>query len=61
MKTANEFARAAVEIGQMADRIKPADDDPYEQARKLIQFHLISAAAKTRQLAEALAAREAQK
>jgi hypothetical protein len=42
----------------MADRIKPADTDPHAQARKLIQYHLISAASKTRQLAEAMAAKD---
>lgn len=59
MKTANDLAQAAIQIGQLADRMKPAETDPYAQARKLIQYHLISAASKTRQLAEAIAAKDA--
>ena len=58
MKTANDFARASIQIGQLAAAMKPADSDPYAQARKLIQYHLLSAANQTRQLAEALAQKE---
>jgi len=53
MKTAQEFARAAVEIGQAAEKMKPEDTDPYAQQRKLIQYHLLSAARLTRELAAA--------
>lgn len=31
MKTAADFARAAAQMGQAADRIKPDDADPYAQ------------------------------
>lgn len=58
MKTAAEFAKAAAAIGNLAVLMKPEDADPYAQARKLIQYHLQSAATKTRELAEAMAARE---
>ena len=59
LQTANEFAAAAVSMSQLAAHIKPADADPYAQPRKLIQYHLLSAANQTRQLAEALAQKEA--
>jgi hypothetical protein len=58
MKTAQEYAKTAAQIGQLAVLMKPADDDPYGQARKLIQFHLQSAATKTREIAEAIASKE---
>jgi hypothetical protein len=59
MKTAQEFAAAAANLGLLATKFKPVDDsDPYAQQRKLIQFHLISAANKARELAEALAKKE---
>jgi len=58
MKTAQDFARAAVQMGQAAERMKPADDDPYAQVRKLIQYHLTVAAKHTREIAEALAKQE---
>lgn len=55
MQTANDFARAAQQIGRIAVEMKPSDTDPYAEARKLIQYHLQSAAAKAQQIAEALA------
>lgn len=55
MTTPNDFARAAAQIGQLAQAMKPEDADPYAQQRKLIQYHLLSAASKTREIAEALA------
>lgn len=58
MLTANDFARTATLIGQLANEIRPADSDPYAQARKLIQFHLLSAASKCREIAEAIAGKE---
>lgn len=58
MTTPNDFARAAQQIGQLAQTMKPEDTDPYAQQRKLIQYHLQSAAAKTREIAEALAREE---
>jgi hypothetical protein len=61
MKTANDFAQFAVELGRMAQTAKPEDSEPYGQTRKLIQFHLQSAAAKTREIAEALARTENRK
>lgn len=58
MTTANDFARAAHEIGQLADRINPPETDKYAQARKLAVFHLRSAARQMREIAEALAKTE---
>ena len=59
MKTANDFAQAAIQIGQLADKITPADvageQDPYAMIRKLTVFHLRAAAGNMRQVAEALA------
>ena len=59
MKTAQDFARAAVQMGQAADRMKPEDNDPYATRRKLIRYYLLTAAKNTRELAEALAAKVA--
>jgi hypothetical protein len=59
MSTANDFAHIAQQIGQLALEMKPPDSDPYAQQRKLIQYHLQSAASKTREIAEALAKTEA--
>jgi len=58
MTTAKEFAAAAANMGLLATQFKPDDSDPYAQVRKLIQFHLMSAASKARQIAEALAEKE---
>ena len=58
MKTANDFAKFAANLRQLAQVMKPAEDDPNAQTRKLIQFHLNSAAAKSQEIAEHLAARE---
>lgn len=55
MTTAQEFARFAVELSQQAEQIKPAPGEPFEVTRKLIQYHLITAASQTRSIAEALA------
>ncbi len=60
MTTAKDFASAAAELGLLATQFKPDDSDPYAQVRKLIQFHLIAAANKAREIAEALAQKEAQ-
>jgi hypothetical protein len=57
-KTPNDFARAAQQIGQLAVEMKPDDTDPYAQQRKLVQYHLLMAASKTREIAEALARKE---
>ena len=53
MKSAKDFAKLAGQIGQMADVMNPPDSDPYAQARKLAVYHLRSAAALARQVAEA--------
>jgi len=58
MQTAKDFAQAAANMGLMATQFKPDDSDPYAQTRKLIQFHLIAAANKAREIAEALAQKE---
>jgi hypothetical protein len=60
LQTAKDFANAAASMGQAATAFKPDDSDPYAQSRKLIQFHLIAAANKAREIAEALAAKERQ-
>ena len=60
MKTANDFAKAAIEIGQLADRLKPADvpgqTAPYQLAQQLAVCYLRLAASKTKEIAEAMAA-----
>lgn len=58
MTTATDFARAAAQMGRAAEQMKPPDNDLYGQQRKLIQFHLISAARLAREIAEALAKQE---
>lgn len=63
MKTANDFAQAAIEINRMADRMTPADrpGEIYPEIRNLAVFHLRSAASGLRRAAEMLAARESRK
>lgn len=58
MNTAQEFARFAVEVRQMAERIKTTTDDPLYNARTLVQFNLNTAARNTQEIAEALAKQE---
>jgi hypothetical protein len=58
MTNANDFARAAQQIGSIAVEMRPDDADTYAQSRKLIQYHLQVAARDTRAIAEALAAKE---
>lgn len=60
MTTAKEFASAAANMGLLATQFKPDDSDRYAQSRKLIQFHLLNAARIARDIAEAMAQREAQ-
>jgi hypothetical protein len=60
LQTAKDFANAAANMGLLATQFKPDDGDPYASSRKLIQFHLISAANHARAIAEALAKKEAQ-
>ena len=60
MTTAKDFASAAATMGLLATQFKPEDSAPYAQQRKLIQFSLISAASKAREIAEALAQKEKQ-
>ena len=55
MKTAADFAQAAAHMRRAAVQMKPADDHPYAQARKLIQYHLIVAAKHAQEIAESLA------
>ena len=54
MKTAEDFKNVAQAIDTLAAAIKPADDDVAAQERKMIQYHLRAAAARTWQIAEAL-------
>jgi hypothetical protein len=58
LTTANDFARAAQQIGQLALEMKPDDTDPFARTRKLIQYHLQVAAMNTRHIAESLAKTE---
>ena len=60
MKTAQEFAAAAANMGLLATQFKPDDSDRFAQTRKLIQYHLISAANKAQEIANTLAITEAQ-
>jgi hypothetical protein len=52
MNNANDLARAAISMAQLANEMKPQDDDPFAQMRKLIQYHLLAAARLTRQVAD---------
>ena len=54
MKTATELAAAASIFARWAADMKPTDSDPYAQARKLIQYHLLAAANKAREIAESM-------
>jgi len=54
MRNANDLAKAAIEMGQLAERIKPEDSNPFAPALKLAQFHLIAASRRTREVAEAM-------
>jgi len=58
MTTAKEFASAAANIQQLATQFKPDEKDPYMLSCKQIQYHLISAATRAREIAEALAQKE---
>jgi len=58
MTTAADFARAAAQMGRAAEQMKPDDFDAYAQKRKLIQYHLNTAAKHAREIAEALAKQE---
>ena len=58
MTTANDFAQAAIQIGQMADRMTPegsAEAHPYQQNQMLIVYHLRTAAHNAKRIAEAMA------
>ncbi len=52
--TAPQLAKTAIEIGQVADQIKPSTEDTYTGARNVIVYHLRVAARLARELAEAL-------
>ncbi len=56
LKTANTYAKLAVDLGNIAADLKPAERDPYAESLKLIQFYLQSAAARARQIAEHISA-----
>ena len=58
MKTAAELAAAASIFARWAADMKPDESDPYAQARKLVQYHLLAASKHTREIAEALAQKE---
>ena len=59
MKTANEYAKVAQEITQLAEKIRPAGpDEPYAEIRNLMVYHLRSAAGDARKIAERLAEQE---
>ena len=59
MKTANDYAKVSQEIGQIADKLRPAfEDAPYAEIRNLMIYHLRSAAGDARKIAEQLAEQE---
>lgn len=60
MTTAKDFAAAAANMQLLATQFKPEDSDPYASGRRLVQYHLISAAFLAKGIAEALAQKEAQ-
>ena len=57
MQNANEYARMAHEMAQLADQMAPEEHDEYVQLENLIVYHLRTAAKKTRELAEAVASK----
>lgn len=60
IQTAKDFASAAANMGQMALAMRPDESDPYRNGRDLIRYHLYAAQTKAREIAEALAKKEAQ-
>ncbi len=55
MKTAADLIDTAEELAFTSMQLAPQPDDKYSDAKKLIQYHLNSAASKLRQIAEDLA------
>ena len=59
METAKDYAREAARADPIGVEIDPPNTEHahprYDQARKLARFHLITAAKKLREIAEALA------
>ncbi len=58
MKTANYYAKLAVDLRRTAQDLKPGDHDPYMQSLRLMEYYLNSAAAKAEQIAEDTVAKE---
>jgi hypothetical protein len=59
MTTSQEFARLAIEIGQLAEQTKRCDlDERFLNSVLLINYQLRAAASKAREIAEALAKQE---
>ncbi len=57
-KTANDFARAAVELNQFAERMKPDPASPYADLENIIVYHIRVAAKDAMRIAEAMAKQE---
>ena len=60
MTTAKEFASAAANMQQLADQMKPDSTGRHFEIRQVIVYHLRSAAARMKAVAEDLAKTEAQ-
>jgi len=58
MKNAKEHAKLSVQIGNLAEAVRPADSDPYTQNLNLAVFHLRSAAKLVQEIAEHQASKE---
>lgn len=59
MKTANDYAKFAQEIAQIADRIRPDHPDAqFSVIRNLMVYHLRAASSQARSVAEAIAQQE---
>jgi len=53
--TSFDYAQTAMLFAQLADDITPAEHEPYRDARRLIVYHLRTAATSARQIAEQMA------
>ena len=56
--TANDFARTAQQLTQLAEQIRPPEGNEYAGGRNVMVYHLRVAAAKARELADAMGEKE---
>jgi len=60
MKNAAFFAKAAAQLAQFAEDIRPEDREDFKDSRNVAVFHVRMAAKHMRDVAEAAARKEAQ-